>query len=105
MGAVRSGAQYGIQHLNPGHDYIIKERLRKGRWKEAYRAVYRNPKMGCHGGGMKPRPAPCIPGNTDAERMDNAVRKFLTVSKADFLKAEAGLKRQRERKRLAKKTA
>jgi len=54
---------------------------------------------------MKPRPAPYVPGNTDAERMDNAVRKFLTVSKADFLKAEASQKRQRARRKQAKRTA
>jgi hypothetical protein len=51
---------------------------------------------------MKPRPAPTVPGDTDAERMDNALRKVLTVSKADLLKAEAKWKRARARKKLAK---
>jgi hypothetical protein len=42
---------------------------------------------------MKPVPAPKVPGNTDAERMNNALRMVLTVSKADLLKEEARLKR------------
>jgi hypothetical protein len=48
---------------------------------------------------MKPLPAPNVPGNTEAERMDNAVRKFLTVPKEAYLKEEARLKRVRERKK------
>ena len=54
---------------------------------------------------MKPALAPNVPGNTDAERFDNAVRKIFTVSKADVLKAEAKWKRSRARKKEAKKTA
>jgi hypothetical protein len=53
---------------------------------------------------MKPLPAPPVPGNTEAERMDNAVRKFLSVSKADYLKEEDRRKRARERKKRAMKT-
>ena len=52
---------------------------------------------------MKPLPPPHVPGNTEAERMDNAVRKMFTVSKADVLKHEAKEKREREKKRAAKK--
>jgi hypothetical protein len=52
---------------------------------------------------VKPLPAPNVPGNTDAERMDNALRKILTVSKTDLLKAEANWKRARARKKRAKK--
>jgi hypothetical protein len=52
---------------------------------------------------MKPLPAPNVPGNTDAERMDNALRKILTVSKDDLLKEEANWKRARARKKRAKK--
>jgi hypothetical protein len=52
---------------------------------------------------MKPLPAPNVPGNTEAERMDNAVRKFLTVPKEAYLKEEARLKRLRERRKRAKK--
>jgi hypothetical protein len=48
---------------------------------------------------MKPLPPPPVPGNTEAERMDNAVRKLFTVSKEDYLKEEARLKRTREREK------
>lgn len=53
---------------------------------------------------MKPAPAPNVPGNTEAERMDNAVRKLFTVSKEDYLKEETRLKklRGRRKKRAAK---
>ena len=37
---------------------------------------------------MKPLRAPNVPGNTDAERMSNALTKVLSVSKADLLKEE-----------------
>ena len=49
-------------------------------------------------GRMKPNPAPNVPGNTDAERMDNAVRKFLSVPKAAYLKEEDRLRKLRERR-------
>ena len=52
---------------------------------------------------MKPAPAPKVAGNTEAERMSNAVKKFLSVSKEDYLKEEARLKKLRERKRRTKK--
>jgi hypothetical protein len=48
---------------------------------------------------MKPQPAPNVPGDTDAERMSNALRAVLTVSKTDLLKREVQLKRKRDRKR------
>lgn len=54
---------------------------------------------------MKPLPAPHVPGETDAERFDNAFRKILTVSKTDLLKAETNWKRARARKKRAKKPA
>jgi hypothetical protein len=54
---------------------------------------------------MKPAPAPPVPGNTEAERMDNAVRKLFTVSKEDYLKEEARRKRAKERKKRVKKSA
>ena len=54
---------------------------------------------------MKPLPAPSVPGNTEAERMDNAIRKMFSVSKEDLLKEEAKWKRARERKKRAKKPA
>jgi hypothetical protein len=43
-----------------------------------------------------------VPGNTDAERMSNALRAVLTVSKQDLLKREAQSKRKRDRKRTKK---
>jgi hypothetical protein len=56
------------------------------------------------GSAMRPSlPPPDVPGETDAERMDNAVRRLFTVSKDAYLKAETRLKRARNRKR-AKKT-
>jgi hypothetical protein len=38
---------------------------------------------------MKPLPAPPVPGKTEAERFDNAVRKVFTVSKVDMQRREA----------------
>ena len=52
---------------------------------------------------MKPEPAPSVPGATEAERMDNALRKVLSVSKTELLREEAKLKRKRERKKRAGK--
>jgi len=54
---------------------------------------------------MKPQPPPRVPGNTEAERMDNAVRKMFSVSKEDILKAEAKEKRQHKKKKRAAKTS
>jgi hypothetical protein len=54
---------------------------------------------------MKPLPAPNVPGNTEWERFDNAVGKFLSVPKEAFLKEEAKSKRRREKKQAAKKPA
>ena len=51
---------------------------------------------------MKPLPAPNVPGNTEAERMDNAVRKMFTVSKEELAKREALWKRMQARKKRAK---
>ena len=52
---------------------------------------------------MKPEPAPSVPGNTEGERMSNALRIVLTVSKEDLLKKEARVKRANDKKRAAKK--
>ena len=38
---------------------------------------------------MKPLSPPPVPGGTEAERMDNAVRQMFSVSKATILKEEA----------------
>jgi hypothetical protein len=53
----------------------------------------------------KSKPAPHVPGNTEAERMDNALRMVLSVPKEQLLKAEAREKRVREKKRAAKNRA
>jgi len=47
---------------------------------------------------MKPAPAPNIPGKTEAERFDHAVRAMFKVSKTDLLKAEAKVKRAKQQK-------
>jgi hypothetical protein len=52
---------------------------------------------------MKPLPAPNVPGNTEAERMSNALRMVLTISKEDLLKKEARLKRASGKKRATKR--
>ena len=38
---------------------------------------------------MNIRPAPAVPGKTEAERMDHAVRKVFTVSKEEMQRREA----------------
>jgi hypothetical protein len=48
-------------------------------------------------GSMKP--VPHVPGNTEAERMDNAVKKFLSVPKEAYLEEEKRLKKLRERRK------
>jgi len=52
---------------------------------------------------MKPLPAPHVPGKTEFERFDNAMRKVLSVSKEDLLKQEAQWKRERTRKKRSNK--
>jgi hypothetical protein len=53
---------------------------------------------------MKPTPAPKVPGNTEAERMDNAVRQMFSVSKEEIQKREKQWKRTQATKKRAKKT-
>jgi hypothetical protein len=50
---------------------------------------------------MKPHPPPAMPGDTEAERFDAAVRKMFSVSKEDVLKEEA---KERERARKKRPT-
>ncbi|HEY4904048.1 MAG TPA: hypothetical protein VIH89_11290 [Candidatus Sulfotelmatobacter sp.] len=52
---------------------------------------------------MKPLPAPHVPGNTDFQRFDNAMRRVLTVSKEEIVKREQAEKNEREEKRRPKK--
>ena len=47
----------------------------------------------------KPAPPPYVPGNTEAERFDNAVRKMFSVSKEDVLREEARQKAANRKKR------
>ncbi|SPE34779.1 hypothetical protein SBA6_40064 [Candidatus Sulfopaludibacter sp. SbA6] len=55
---------------------------------------------------MKPLGPPNIPGNTEAERFDNAVRQMFSVSKEDVLREEARQKAANRKKRAkAKKPA
>jgi hypothetical protein len=53
---------------------------------------------------MKPLPAPNVPGDTEAARMDNAVRALFAAPKVAFDKEEMRLKHRRERKKRAKKS-
>jgi hypothetical protein len=53
---------------------------------------------------MRPLPAPEVPGKTEFERFDNAVRQVLTVSKEELLRREAKDKKTRERKRRPRKS-
>jgi hypothetical protein len=48
---------------------------------------------------MKPLPAPSVPGKTEAERFDNAVRQVFSVSKDDLLKREEREKKAKSRKK------
>jgi hypothetical protein len=49
---------------------------------------------------MKPLPAPNVPGETEAARMDAAVRMLFKASKAEYRKQE---EKKQERKKRAKK--
>jgi hypothetical protein len=53
---------------------------------------------------MKPHPPPDVPGNTEAEKFDNAVRKMFSVSKEAFLQAEEEYQRTKPAKKRGKKT-
>jgi hypothetical protein len=52
---------------------------------------------------MKPLPPPNVPGEAEAERMDNAVRMLFSASKEDFNKQEAKHKKAKDRKKRARK--
>ena len=54
---------------------------------------------------MKTLRAPYVPGKTEAERFENAVRKIFSVSKEELLKREADWQRQRAKKVQTKKGA
>jgi hypothetical protein len=46
---------------------------------------------------MKPLPPPDVPGKTEFQRFDNAVRQVLSVSKEELLKREEREKQRREK--------
>jgi hypothetical protein len=48
---------------------------------------------------MKPLPPPHVPGKTEFEKFDNAMRQVLTVSKEELLKREEREKQKSEVKR------
>jgi hypothetical protein len=48
---------------------------------------------------VKPLPAPHVPGKTEFERFDNAMRQVLSVSKEELLKREARQKKKRRPKK------
>jgi hypothetical protein len=52
---------------------------------------------------MNPHPAPPVPGNTDWERFDNAVRKVFSVPAEAIQKERERMKAVREKKKRAKK--
>jgi hypothetical protein len=54
---------------------------------------------------IKVAPAPNVPGATEFERFDNAIRKMFTFSKNTYLKEEARLKRTRAGMRAGKRPA
>jgi len=47
---------------------------------------------------MKPLPPPTVPGKTEAEHFDNAVRKTFTVSKEEMQRREAEWQRAHGKK-------
>ncbi len=53
-------------------------------------------------GAMKTLPVPPVPGKTEAERFDNAVRKTFTVSKEEMQRREAEWQRIHGKKTEAK---
>jgi hypothetical protein len=48
---------------------------------------------------MKPLPAPSVPGKTDFQRFDNAVRQVLGVSKEELFRREESEQKIREQNR------
>jgi hypothetical protein len=52
---------------------------------------------------MKPHPAPEIPGDTEWQRFDNAVRQLFKVPEAAILRERERMKAEREKKKKAKK--
>jgi hypothetical protein len=51
---------------------------------------------------MNPHPAPTVPGDMPGQKLSNAIRMVLTVSKDDLLRKEARLKRASAKRRAKK---
>ncbi len=52
---------------------------------------------------MKPIPPPVVPGKTEFQRFDNAVRQVLTVSKEELLKRENTARKEHKKNSGSKK--
>jgi hypothetical protein len=55
--------------------------------------------FGGYNRGMRPLPAPDVPGKTEFERFNNAMRQVLSISKEELLRREAAEQKVREQKR------
>ncbi len=53
---------------------------------------------------MNPHPVPSVPGNTEWERFDNAVKKVFSVPAEAVQKEKDRMKMAREKKKQAKET-
>ncbi len=53
---------------------------------------------------MNPLPAPSVPGNTEWERFDNAVKKVFSVPVEAVQKEKARVKSEQEKRKKAKKS-
>jgi hypothetical protein len=53
---------------------------------------------------MKPNPAPSVPGETDWQRFDNAVRNIFNVPEASILKERQRMEAERAKKKREKKS-
>jgi hypothetical protein len=51
---------------------------------------------------MKILPSPDVPGSTDAQRMDNAVKTMFFVSRDELLRREAAWRESRPKKKTKK---
>jgi hypothetical protein len=52
---------------------------------------------------MKPNPAPSVPGDTEWQRFDNAVRNIFKVPETAILKERQRMEAERAKKKRAKK--
>jgi uncharacterized membrane protein len=53
---------------------------------------------------MKPLPALDVPGKTESERFENAMRQILSVPKEELVKREEAWKRDREQRKKPRRT-